>query len=407
MGYWAGVARVRVMRVIAALAMALVGSLAALAAVSEQPAGAVAVSGVTTMLRVAFASPSDGVGLFELIRHPVTGTAGETCEIFTRASVDGGARFGSSGKSIVRSNCATTAVSQLATDGAGDVFAYGPDLFVSHDDGASWRSSSGLRGVVALVAVGRSVWALDESCPQPATNPSAACELTLLVSTNGGRSWARAPRQPPLRSFERSAVGDPELSTWLVRPSLGSADIVLPPAARGAAATIDQTTNAGAAWRTVRAPCAAGGLTTEFATAPNGALWLVCAGEPGVGNQEKSVVRSLDGGKTWSTSGPVCELGSTTCKPAMPFGGYLGGLAALSSSTVFYVGGRSSLTVTRNAGRSWTALPGFSGDASGTADVTFFNVRDGWAIDESFGGHAVLWRTSDGGLHWARLTTAT
>jgi photosystem II stability/assembly factor-like uncharacterized protein len=83
------------------------------------------------------------------------------------------------------------------------------------------------------------------------------------------------------------------------------------------------------------------------------------------------------------------------------------GLAALSSSTAFYVGGRSSLTVTRNAGRSWTALPGFSGDASGTAEVTFIDLRDGWAIDEGFGGHAELWRTSDGGLHWAKLTTAT
>ena len=71
----------------------------------------------------------------------------------------------------------------------------------------------------------------------------------------------------------------------------------------------------------------------------------------------------------------------------------------------FYIGGRSSLTATHDGGRSWTAEPGFSGDASGTAEVTFVGADDGWAIDEGFGGHAVLWRTRDGGTHWTRLTT--
>jgi photosystem II stability/assembly factor-like uncharacterized protein len=90
----------------------------------------------------------------------------------------------------------------------------------------------------------------------------------------------------------------------------------------------------------------------------------------------------------------------------MPLGGYLGGLAALSPTTAFYVGGRSSLTYTRDGGRSWHVEPDFSGDASGTSEVTFVNASDGWALDEGFGGHPVLWRTRDGGTHWTRLKTA-
>ena len=90
----------------------------------------------------------------------------------------------------------------------------------------------------------------------------------------------------------------------------------------------------------------------------------------------------------------------------MPLGGYLGGLAALSPTTAFYVGGRSSLTYTRDAGRSWQVEPGFSGDASGTSEVSFVDASDGWALDEGFGAHAVLWRTRDRGTRWTRLATA-
>jgi photosystem II stability/assembly factor-like uncharacterized protein len=90
----------------------------------------------------------------------------------------------------------------------------------------------------------------------------------------------------------------------------------------------------------------------------------------------------------------------------VPLGGYLGGLAAISAASAFYVGDRSSLTVTNDGGHSWRPEPGFAGDASGTAEVTFVDAKDGWAIDEGFGGHAVLWRTRDGGARWHRLTTA-
>jgi photosystem II stability/assembly factor-like uncharacterized protein len=89
----------------------------------------------------------------------------------------------------------------------------------------------------------------------------------------------------------------------------------------------------------------------------------------------------------------------------MPLVGSIDELIATSAKTAFYVGARSSLTETRNGGRSWIAEPGFSGDASGTSEVTFTGADDGWAIDEGSGGHAALWRTRDGGTHWTRLAT--
>ena len=43
---------------------------------------------------------------------------------------------------------------------------------------------------------------------------------------------------------------------------------------------------------------------------------------------------------------PICEIGGRSATVGMPIGGYLGGLAALSADTAFFVGGRTSLTAT-------------------------------------------------------------
>ena len=82
-------------------------------------------------------------------------------------------------------------------------------------------------------------------------------------------------------------------------------------------------------------------------------------------------------------------------RPSDPLSGSLSGFVATSAETAFYVGSRSSLTATYNGGRGWRTEPGFSGSASGTAQVVFVGQSDGWAIDEGLGGHAVLWRTRD------------
>jgi hypothetical protein len=360
---------------------------------------------VTTLLRVAFTSPSRGVGLFVRSTIPEQGTGNGRCEYFTRATGDGGASFGVAGATIATTSCASGyLVAGLAADGVGDVFAYGPGLFVSHDGGASWRSQKMPGTLLALDAVGRSVWALSDSGSAP-TSRAPTCRLTLTVSTDGGRTWVQAPRQPPERSFSPEFSGP---STWLWREDAERAVVIVPPRVLSHTAntvTLEQTRDGGAHWSSTSAPCPAGPLSVEFSIAPDGARWLACAGEPGAGEQTKSLARSLDGGKTWLAGAPPCPIG-TACHHGMPLGGYLGGLAALSPTTAFYVGGRSSLTYTHDGGRSWHVEPDFSGDASGTSEVTFVNRSDGWVLDEGYGGHAVLWRTRDGGTRWSRLKAA-
>ena len=372
------------------------GSWADRRAIAAQP-GTVT---TTTLLRVAFTSPLRGVGLFVRSMVPENGASTGGCAFFTRTITDGGAGFGRAGATIRTTGCGLGyLVAGIAADGAGDVFAYDPGLFESHDGGASWKAVRLGGTVVALTPSGRSVWVLRESgCPRG----NERCTLTLLVSADGGRSWRPAVHQPPERRLW-PGLGAGGALTSLLRSSATAASIVLPPARGSSAARVEQTVDGGVRWTTGTAPCLAAAWVIDYSVATTGARWIACAGEPGAGEQLKTFARSFDGGRTWR-AGSTCMIG-TRCERGMPLGGYLGELAAISAKTAFYVGERSSLTATRDGGRSWTAEPGFSGDASGTAEVTFAGADDGWAIDEGFGGHAVLWRTRDGGTRWTRLKT--
>ena len=86
--------------------------------------------------------------------------------------------------------------------------------------------------------------------------------------------------------------------------------------------------------------------------------------------------------------------------------GYLGQLAAVSASTGFLVGGRSSLLVTTDGGSRWRAVRPFIGDTSGgTSQVIFVNRRDEFVLgDDSWNGEApTIWRTTDGGIRWSGM----
>jgi len=396
-----------------ALGVVLTMSAAALvrAAPVEQSAAAVVTSSSTRLIRVAFASPTNGVGLFE-----TSTPADRTCAFFTRPTFDGGLRFAPAGHSIATTNCAATPpVDQIATGAVGDVFAFGPRLFVSDDDGTSWRAAPELGTIVAVATADASAWVLDASCNATENLSVPTCELTLVATSNAGRSWTIAPHQPPYRAVSELVVQYADLSTWFVHDGARTAYLAFPAAAQRAArativqtvhgrslavptngATFERTADGGMTWTTSSAPSFYGANSADLSVAADGALWLACPSEPGAGEQPKSIARSLDDGRSWMTSGPVCECGATAV--GAPIGGYLGGLAAVSSTTVFFVGPRSSLTFSRDAMATWGTEPGFSGDAAGTSQVMFINTKDGWALDDAFG----LWTTTDGGMRWIR-----
>jgi photosystem II stability/assembly factor-like uncharacterized protein len=141
-------------------------------------------------------------------------------------------------------------------------------------------------------------------------------------------------------------------------------------------------------------------MTEAMAAAPDGTLWLACAGEPGAGTQRKWVSRSTDGGTTW-TAQSDCLTGVVDRVPCVvPGSGYLGSLTALSSEKAFMVGDRSPPYETDDGARTWTSVATPAAAPNGTSDVVFVDPDHGWIIDDTYADGGSLSRTVDGGTTW-------
>ena len=145
-----------------------------------------------------------------------------------------------------------------------------------------------------------------------------------------------------------------------------------------------------------------------LAAAPDGTLIAVCAGEPSAGFQAKSLAISRDGGRRWSQRGPCnADPAAAACARSPLSQGYLGEAVATSAQTVYVIGDRSGLLITRDGGVHWRNLGATVGDVNGTpAQVAFFGPRDGIVLGRENTAQApiVIWHTTDGGAGWSAVT---
>lgn len=347
---------------------------------------------------IAFSDPTHGVGLFV-----APGSA--RCVASSGSTDDGGAHFG---RLVVLADwrCAGNPVlSQVATDGRGDAFAYGPGLMVSHDNGASWAPGQASGAVLALATASGSVWIVTRDCV--AVAPGArSCPVRLLESADGGRHWRPAPGQPPGAAALRGQVGPASASgqTSLVRTGRSSAYLLSSAVAGGARATLSFTADGAATWSRRSLPCGAGALSTVLAAAPDGTLVAVCAGDPSAGFQAKWLAVSSDGGRHWAQRGPCgADTAAAACTRSPLSQGYLGEALATSGRTVYVIGDRSGLVITRDGGGHWRGLGPNVGDVNGEpASVSFFGRRDGVVLgrENTAASPVAIWHTTDAGSRW-------
>lgn len=333
---------------------------------------------MANLTAVAFDGARAGYGLFAT-------SSGSSCRTWVARTVNGGATFSAP---VHLQGCNTS----IAADTRGDVFVYGRQLLVSHDDGAAFAQLPSFTDVDQIVAVGAaSVWLATAVCAKKA---AVSCPLHVYDSTNGGATWSLTKKQPAGAVGWAAGGG----GTYLVRVNGGIGYVLSHPPNIGRSSALYYTGNGGRSWATRSLPCPKGvGGYFNATASPRGALWAACAGLPDGHVQMKSVEVSVDEGASWQ-KGAVCRnTTSLLCQ------GTLDGIATISWHSAWLSSTHGPLLVSHDSGASWAAVAQI-GDAVGgppISTVQFFNEHDAVAIGTAPSGHPVLlWWTDNGGETW-------
>jgi len=284
-----------------------------------------------------------------------------------------------------------TGVSQIRFLTRSDGWAFGPELWATHNAGRTWTQvATGGRRVTALEARGRRVFAVWARCTGTGAGFASHCtSFTVYSSPAGSDAWA--PALSPVAAAPGPAGGAASLlltgtTAYLLSPagSLFAGPLTgagLQPVQPGAGAAAGPP-----------APCPAG--PAQPGGQPSGALLasassgldLLCAGQPAAGRQRKTVYASADGGQTWRRTGQAPEAGT-----ALFLSGSPSGALVLATSR--------GIEVSADGGASWSAAGG-AVPPGGFAYVGMTTATQGVAVPAGPAQRAI-WFTYDGGSTWA------
>ncbi|HUC15407.1 MAG TPA: hypothetical protein VMS00_13230 [Acidimicrobiales bacterium] len=273
-------------------------------------------------------------------------------------------------------------VSQVLFANDSDGWVYGPTLLATYNGAESWTSVK-LGGPVYLLATSaHEVYAVVGSCSPSARNCPTPT-LRLERAAVGSGVWHAVPG---VSGYGTSAV---------LRANGVNAWVSFPPKKTGAV-MIWRSSNSGSTWQRLPNPCYQPSQATDLAgmASPGGdLLFELCAGNPGAGQEGKSLWASTNGG----ISGHVVSK--------LPLGGLALGLAAPSSSDILVtaVSGATFVYRSTNGGATWTTHSFADGGAGlynlAFATPSFGNAVEGSPVDGPNDDR--LLETSDGGATWS------
>jgi len=225
-------------------------------------------------------------------------------------------------------------------------------------------------------------------------NTSTLAE-TLYRTTDGGRTW-RASAAPG----HNLAAGTSDIVQFLTPARGWLTDTQVTAPAEGLYATAD----GGISWHLVAShqPVRGAGVLPELGQVrfePGGtAGWL------GGGLSCRALYRTGDGGRTWQRAGIPVPAGSLFGLPA--------GSGRSLLEPVTLASGALALYRSTDGGTRWSlvsVLPGAetAQPACGLpgVSVSFPTLQDGWAAAVR-AGRTVVYRTTDGGRHWAQIASS-
>jgi photosystem II stability/assembly factor-like uncharacterized protein len=275
----------------------------------------------------------------------------------------------------------TNAITKVRFATASDGWAFGPQLWSTHDGGHTWSQITMAGPVSDVEASGGVAYALVASCGTPPCIQGDRL-LKTTVSTDG---WTAI--SGPALPDGGGSVSPHGNVVWVVVNGGGSS-------------TFDMITG-GNSWHRLANPCTSAGTDLSLvgvAPVSASAMFLLCAGNPGAGSEDKVVLFSSDGG---------AHAAATSAAPSR--GGIATGIAAASTAVVAVPAASGASFVYRSAdgGHTW-GTPLTQGDGGvGYYDVGFTTSTQGVAV---YGNPAVgnaatsLLMTYDAGATWKPVT---
>ncbi|HEX9355927.1 MAG TPA: hypothetical protein VF933_19155, partial [Streptosporangiaceae bacterium] len=285
-------------------------------------------------------------------------------------------------------------VSQVRFFDTSDGWAFGPQLWATHDGGQSWTriDTHGLR-VTALETAGQRVFAVWAQCSGGGPDFAADCTSSALYSASpGSDQWSAVPGAGTGYSLSGTANSSALVLTR-TRGYLLTPDGTLLSGPAGSAGAWQPVTSAGTGTAAPGpAPCQPG--AAQASGQPSGALLaattspglvLVCTSPATGATQAKEVYTSADNGLQWQKAGAAPAAGTATSVAGTP-----AGTIVLATTT--------GLERSADGGVTWTAAQGAL-PPGGFSYVGMTGAGQGVAVPADTARHAV-WLTFDGGRHW-------
>jgi hypothetical protein len=254
----------------------------------------------------------------------------------------------------------------VAVVGDGTELAYGPDLAVSTDRGASWA-------------------ALAAPAPVADVSVSGGTVLVLLAPTGSEAQLWSGPLDATSWSgyTDLGAVTGSNDTARLLRPT--SMSVLVVSSGTGVPTVASATLGSAApVWRSADLALCGAGAAPSVSAVSSSIWWVACRGQQDAHGAETLAVTTDAGGSYTSVSPPSS-------------GGTQQQVTALSSSRVYLSGG-PMLLVTADGGQDWQVAlrePGL-----GTPHIPAgVGGRDIWVVQP---GAARVWRTTGGGT-WTGL----
>ena len=283
-----------------------------------------------------------------------------------------------------------TGVSQIRFLNLSDGWAFGPQLWATHDGGRTWTQipTHGWR-VTALEARGQQVFSVWAQCAGTGAGFASRCTAFAVHSSPAGSdAW-----KPVLGAAAGSSTARTGTAASLLLT--GTTAYLLPPDGIVSSGPLTGTSLRPAAETAspASAPCLPGPAQPDGQ--PSGALlasassrlYLLCAGPSAAGQQSKAVYTSANGGHTWQRAGQA---------PAAGIAFFLSG----SPSGALVLATSRGIEFSADGGASWSAAGGTT-PPGGFAYAGMTTSAQGVAVPADPSQHAV-WFTYDGGSTWRR-----